>query len=72
MRAELQALQPFPDDLILRYLYRNQNAPFDKNDIKLTEIPVFERCLKYGTSPDYIPKKNKEKLEMIVNVKLYA
>ena len=70
--AVLPEFRPSPNDLTPQYLYRNQNAPFDKNDIKLTEIPVFERCLKYGTSPDYIPKKNKEKLEMIVNVKLYA
>ena len=29
------------------------NAPLDKNALKLAEIQVFERCLKYGTSPDY-------------------
>lgn len=53
-------------------LHRANNALLDKNTIKLAEIPVFERCLKYGTSPDYIPKKVKETPEMIVSVKLYA
>ena len=64
--------RPFQDALILRYLHRANNAPLDKNAINLAEIPVFERCFKYGTSPDYIPKKVKETPEMIVSVKLYA
>ena len=53
-------------------LHRANNAPLDKNAINLAEIPVFERCFKYGTSPDYIPKKIKETPEMIVSVKHYA
>ena len=57
---------------ILQCLHRANNAPLDKNAINLAEIPVFERCFKYGTSPDYIPKKIKETPEMIVSVKLYA
>ena len=55
-----------------RYQYRVPNAPLDENALKLAEILVFERCLKYGTSPDYISKKVKETPEMIVSVKLYA
>ena len=64
--------QQFQDVQALLYLHRANNAPLDKNAINLAEIPVFERCFKYGTSPDYIPKKIKETPEMIVSVKLYA
>ena len=60
------------DAYMMMCLYRANNAPLDKNAINLAEIPVFERCFKYGTSPDYIPKKIKETPEMIVSVKLYA
>ena len=63
---------PFPNAPVLLHLHRANNAPLDKNAINLAEIPVFERCFKYGTSPDYIPKKIKETPEMIVSVKLYA
>ena len=63
---------PFRDEPVPHYLHRANNAPLDKNAINLAEIPVFERCFKYGTSPDYIPKKIKETPEMIVSVKLYA
>lgn len=62
----------FLNEQVPRYLHRANNAPLDKNAINLAEIPVFERCFKYGTSPDYIPKKVKETPEMIVSVKLYA
>ena len=62
----------FPNAPVPQRLHRANNAPLDKNAINLAEIPVFERCFKYGTSPDYIPKKIKETPEMIVSVKLYA
>ena len=71
-KAVWQAYQPSQGDPIPQHLHRANNAPLDKNAIKLAEIPVFERCFKYGTSPDYIPKKIKETPEMIVSVKLYA
>ena len=48
------------------------NAPFDKSAMKLAEIQVFERCLKYGTGPDYTRKKKAEEPEMILNIKLAA
>ena len=54
------------------YLHRVFNAPLDKNALKLAEIQVFERCLKYGTSPDYTRKKKAEEPEMILNIKLAA
>ena len=72
MKAAKQANRLFPDAPVPLYLHRANNAPLDKNAINLAEIPVFERCFKYGTSPDYIPKKIKETPEMIVSVKLYA
>lgn len=68
----LQEFRQFLSGQALQYLHRANNAPLDKNAINLAEIPVFERCFKYGTSPDYIPKKIKETPEMIVSVKLYA
>ena len=54
----------------LLYLHRVLNAPFDENTLKLAEIKVFERPVKYGTSPDYKRKKQATEPEMIVNVKL--
>ena len=72
MKAVQQEVRPFRGAQVLQYLHRANNAPLDKNAINLAEIPVFERCFKYGTSPDYIPKKVKETPEMIVSVKLYA
>jgi len=48
------------------------NAPFNENTLKLAEIQVFERCLKYGTSPDYTRKKQENEPEMILNIKLAA
>jgi hypothetical protein len=48
------------------------NAPLNENALKLAEIQVFERCLKYGTSPDYTRKKKAEEPEMILNIKLAA
>ena len=70
--ADVRGIQPSQGAPVLLYLHRANNAPLDKNAINLAEIPVFERCFKYGTSPDYIPKKVKETPEMIVSVKLYA
>jgi len=49
-----------------------QNAPFDKNDIELAKTPVFMRCCKYGTSPDYVKKRTSSTPEMMVGLKLYA
>ena len=72
MTIEQPMFRPFPDAQVPLFLHRANNAPLDKNAINLAEIPVFERCFKYGTSPDYIPKKIKETPEMIVSVKLYA
>ena len=72
LKAVQQEFRPFRGAQVLQYLHRANNAPLDKNAINLAEIPVFERCFKYGTSPDYIPKKIKETPEMIVSVKLYA
>ena len=63
---------PFQDEQALLYLHRVLNAPLDKNALKLAEIQVFERCLKYGTSPDYTRKKKAEEPEMILNIKLAA
>ena len=57
---------------VLLCLHRVPNAPFDKSALKLAEIQVFERCLKYGTSPDYTRKKKAEEPEMILNIKLAA
>ena len=57
---------------IPQFLHRVLNAPLDKNALKLAEIQVFERCLKYGTSPDYTRKKKAEEPEMILNIKLAA
>lgn len=57
---------------VLLFLHRVPNAPFDKSALKLAEIQVFERCLKYGTSPDYTRKKKAEEPEMILNIKLAA
>ena len=54
------------------YLHRVPNAPFDENALKLAEIPVFERGLKYGTSPDYTRKKQAGEPEMILSIKLAA
>ena len=48
------------------------NAPFDKKALNLAEIRLFERCLKYGTRPDYVKKKQSKEPEMIVNIKLAA
>lgn len=62
----------FVGNYLRMYLYRVNNAPFDKNAIKLAEIPIFERCLKYGTSPDYVRKNKATTPEMIIDVKLYA
>ena len=72
LQAVEQLLPQSPYAQVLPFLHRANNAPLDKNAINLAEIPVFERCFKYGTSPDYIPKKVKETPEMIVSVKLYA
>lgn len=58
--------------LILPCLHRVPNAPLNENALKLAEIQVFERCLKYGTSPDYTRKKKAEEPEMILNIKLAA
>ena len=63
---------PFPNDRVPQYLHRVPNAPLDENALKLAEIQVFERCLKYGTSPDYTRKKKAEEPEMILNIKLAA
>ena len=54
------------------WVHRVQNAPFDKNNIELAKTPVFMRCFKYGTSPDYVRKRTSDKPEMMVGVKLYA
>ena len=58
--------------LIIYCLHRVPNAPLNENALKLAEIQVFERCLKYGTSPDYTRKKKAEEPEMILNIKLAA
>ena len=60
------------DDQVLQFLHRVPNAPLNENALKLAEIQVFERCLKYGTSPDYTRKKKAEEPEMILNIKLAA
>ena len=70
--AVLPEFRPSLNDLTPQYLHRVPNAPFDKNALKLAEIQVFERCLKYGTSPDYTRKKKAEEPEMILNIKLAA
>lgn len=57
---------------ILLCLHRKHNAPFDKNNIKLFEVPVFERCKKYGISENRIAKRTSPNPEMIVDLKLYA
>jgi len=49
-----------------------QNAPFDTNDFKLFEVPVFERCQKYGTAENRITKRTSLNPEMTVWLKLYA
>ena len=63
---------PFPCAQVLPCLHRVPNAPLNENALKLAEIQVFERCLKYGTSPDYTRKKKAEEPEMILNIKLAA
>lgn len=70
--ADIQLLQSSPNVRVPRCLHRVFNAPLDKNALKLAEIQVFERCLKYGTSPDYTRKKKAEEPEMILNIKLAA
>lgn len=53
-------------------LYRKHNAPFDSNDFKLFEVPVFERCKKYGIPENRITKRTSPNPEMMVGLKLYA
>ncbi len=72
LQAVLSMNQQFQGGQVLLSLHRVPNAPFDKNALKLAEIQVFERCLKYGTSPDYTRKKKAEEPEMILNIKLAA
>ena len=72
MSADILSPPPSRDGQVLQCLHRVPNAPLDKNALKLAEIQVFERCLKYGTSPDYTRKKKAEEPEMILNIKLAA
>lgn len=57
---------------IPRCLHRKHNAPFDANDFKLFEVPVFERCKKYGIPENRITKRTSPNPEMMVGLKLYA
>lgn len=57
---------------VLLFLHRVPNAPLNENILKLAEIQVFERCLKYGTSLDNERRKQVDEPEMILNIKLAA
>lgn len=71
-KAVQQASRQFPNAPALLYLHRKHNAPFDANDFKLFEVPVFERCEKYGTPKSRITKRTSPNPEMMVGLKLYA
>lgn len=54
------------------YPYLIENDDTEKNGIQLAEIPVFERCRKYGTSPQKSSIRTSEQPEMTVGINMYA